>query len=172
LLPDIEKLKVMSPEEVLQLFQKQHTSQINLELQNKALQGAIEKLEDSQERYIDMYHFAPVGYVTLDENGIIVESNFTFTTLIKTSGKSLINKSLACFIFTEDQGSYHLFQDRLFNTGEESVCELRINTADSVLGWVCLKGKLSRDKKSGKPEYRIMVNDINKYKQAEEKFRE
>jgi PAS domain S-box-containing protein len=172
LLPDIEKLKVMSPEEVLQLFQKQHTSQINLELQNKALQGAIEKLEDSQERYIDMYHFAPVGYVTLDENGIIVESNFTFTTLIKTSGKSLINKSLACFIFTEDQGSYHLFQDRLFNTGEESVCELRINIADSILCWVCLKGKLSRDKKSGKPEYRIMVNDINKYKQAEEKFRE
>jgi PAS domain S-box-containing protein len=172
LLPDIEKLKVMSPEEVLQLFQKQHTSQIDFELQNKALHRTIEKLENSQERNIDMYDFASVGYVTIDENGIIVESNYTFTNLVNKSGESLINKPLLRFIFMEDHGSYHLFQDRLFNTGEESVYELRINTTDSGLCWVCLKGKLFRDKKSGKPVCHIMVNDINHYKQAEEKCRE
>jgi PAS domain-containing protein len=133
LLPDIKKLKVMSPEEVLQLFQKQHTSQIDLELQNKALHRTIEKLKNSQERNIDMYDFASVGYVTIDENGIILESNYAFTNLINESGESLINKPLTHFIFPQDHDSYHLFQARLFNTGKESVYELRMNTADSVL---------------------------------------
>ena len=35
------------------------------------------ELEDSRRDYLELYDFAPVGYLTLDENGIIKIVNLT-----------------------------------------------------------------------------------------------
>ena len=49
--------------------------QIELEMQNEALREAQVALERSRERYVDLYEFAPVGYLTLTDTGIITEAN-------------------------------------------------------------------------------------------------
>ncbi len=145
--------------------------QTDPEIQTEKLRCITENMQDLQDRYTELYDFAPVGYIFMDEHGIILESNRTFATLMGTSRDSLINKTLARFILGEDQDVYHLFEKKLSETGEESDCELRMKTADSVSFWVCLKGKLYRDKKHGKLVRRIMVSDINKYRQTEKKLK-
>ncbi len=149
-------------------MQSQDLIQTDPEIQTEKLRCIIKNLEDLQDRYTELYDFAPVGYIFMDEHGVILESNCTFATLMGTSRDSLINKTLACFILGEDQDVYHLFEKKLSETGEESDCELRMKTADYVSFWVCLKGKLYRDKKHGKLVRRIIVSDINKYRQTEE----
>jgi PAS domain S-box-containing protein len=144
--------------------------QADLKIQNEKLRPTIEKLEDWQDRCLELYDFAPVGYVTIDENGMIFESNRTFATLMGTS-EDLINKTLTRFILMEDKDVYQLFQNRLFESEEEPACDLRFNPAGRVSFWACIKGKLFFDKKRGKFVGRIMVNDINKYKQTEEKLK-
>jgi two-component system, cell cycle sensor histidine kinase and response regulator CckA len=147
--------------------QSENYHQTNLEIENEKLRRTIEKMQDFQNCYEELYDFAPVGYVTIDEQGIILDSNHTFANLMGTSEDSLINGTLAGFILAKDQPDYDLFQNKLFETGKETFGELRIYASKHVSVWVSMKGKISRDKKSGKTVARIMVSDINKYKQTE-----
>src|SRR5450759_3102095 len=59
-----------------------HVHQSELEMQNEALRQANIALEDSRDRYVDLYEFAPVGYLTLTSDGMIAEINLTGTRLL------------------------------------------------------------------------------------------
>ena len=49
--------------------------QIELEMQNEELKRAQVALEESRDKYLDLYDFAPVGYFTLTRKGEIAEAN-------------------------------------------------------------------------------------------------
>lgn len=93
--PEIEKLDSMSPDELKSIIHKQ--------------QITINKLEDSYRKLCD---FAPVGYVIIDEQGVIIESNHTFSTLIGTAEHCPINEKLVRFTFKNDRKDYQLFHDK------------------------------------------------------------
>ena len=57
--------------------------QIELEMQNEELRWAQGELEASQSRYFYLYELAPVGFFTLNEQGLILEANFTAATLYR-----------------------------------------------------------------------------------------
>jgi PAS domain-containing protein len=56
--------------------------QEELLVQNESLQRAWVALEESRDRFIELYDFAPNGYVTLDEHGIIQQCNLTAAALL------------------------------------------------------------------------------------------
>ncbi|MEI7639446.1 MAG: hypothetical protein WCJ37_19180, partial [Syntrophus sp. (in: bacteria)] len=79
-LPD--NLEVWSLEETRQAFHELLVHQIELEIQNEELRRAQTELESSRARYFDLYDLAPVGYVTISETGLILETNLTAATLL------------------------------------------------------------------------------------------
>lgn len=57
------------------LVEDLHLYQAELETQNEELQTAQAKLEESRQRYVDIFDLAPVGYVEINRDGIIQKIN-------------------------------------------------------------------------------------------------
>lgn len=65
------------PRSAEELLYELRVNQIELEMQNEQLRQSQIALEKSRDRYMDFYDFAPVGYLTLTESGMIAEVNLT-----------------------------------------------------------------------------------------------
>jgi PAS domain-containing protein len=72
----------LSPTEIRRLIYDLSVHQIELELQNEELRNIQEQLEHAKNRYTRLYHQAPVGYLSLDANGIIRQANQTFADMM------------------------------------------------------------------------------------------
>ena len=68
--------------------------QIELEMQNEQLRASQQELEQARERYVDFYDFAPVGYLTLNDRGMISEINLTGAAMIGVERHALHNLQL------------------------------------------------------------------------------
>jgi PAS domain S-box-containing protein len=63
--------------------------QIELELQNDELHRAQRDLEIAQKKYFNLFNFAPVGYLILDEQGRILEANVTASKMLDYARSTL-----------------------------------------------------------------------------------
>ena len=68
------------------------------------------ELEQAIQRYIDLFDFAPIGYVTFDRVGRIEEINFAAVRLLRRSRRQLIGTTFAICVAKEDT---QLFLDHL-----------------------------------------------------------
>lgn len=71
--------------------------QIELEMQNEELIEARDKMEALSEKYTDLYDFAPVGYLTLDQAGCISETNLAASVFLGEARSALVNRRFGPF---------------------------------------------------------------------------
>ena len=95
-----------SPEELLHEFQ---VHQIELEMQNENLRQAYEAVAESRQEYFELYEFAPIGYLTLSQLGLIEKINLTGATLLGENRSQLLQRRFARYINTTDATRWHLF---------------------------------------------------------------
>ena len=84
--------------------------QTELEIQNQELMETQQRLEIALEKYSDLYNFAPVGYITVDKNGVILESNLTISEMLGKERKLIIGKPFTVFV---DNGYRDFFYNYL-----------------------------------------------------------
>jgi diguanylate cyclase (GGDEF)-like protein/PAS domain S-box-containing protein len=143
------------------------THQIELEMQNEQLIQTQTALEDARVRYRDLYELAPVGYLMLREDGLILEANLTAENLIGVARGKLANQMLGHFILPEDQDIFYLCRVQLFETGEPQGCEFRMLENDGSQFWARLEMTITRDADS-MPICRAVLSDITKRKLLEQ----
>ena len=73
------------------LIEDLHVHQIELEMQNEELRRAQLELEKARDRYSELYDFAPVGYFTISDRGLILEANLNGPLLLSIEQRNLIN---------------------------------------------------------------------------------
>jgi diguanylate cyclase (GGDEF)-like protein/PAS domain S-box-containing protein len=102
-------LEKPSSKEARDLLQELQTHQVELEMQNEQLRQTQAELEAALRRYTDLYDFAPVAYMTLDERGCILEANLTAARLLGTERSHLVRQTLAPFIRPEDKQKFRAY---------------------------------------------------------------
>ena len=160
----------LSPEDAGRLIHELQVHQIELEMQNEELRRAQGELEASRARYFDLYDLAPVGYLTLGEQGPILEANLTAAGLLGLARRDLTNQPLSRYILPEDQDIYYRHHRQLLETGTSRQCEIRMLRANAPPFWARLESTVVRDGESGDCVCRVVVSDIDARKQAEERL--
>jgi len=144
------------------LFHELQVHRIELEMQNEELRRYQEELEASRSRYFALYDLAPVGYLTICENGLIKEANLTAGTMFGSAKNELYGKSMSMFVFREEQDNYYLARKRAVETAKPQNLEIRLIRTDGVLFWANLQVGLVLD-----GEYGITITDTTRIKKAE-----
>jgi PAS domain S-box-containing protein len=143
--------------------------EIELEMQNEELIHTYQELDNSNKRYFDFYNLAPVGYLTLSEEGLILEANLTSSTLLGISTQILIQKPVSHFILQEDQDIYYLYNKSFSDQTKQPSCELRMLHSDGTSFWVQLES--STQNSDGIVLHRLIISPINERKKAQEELR-
>ena len=95
-----------TPEEVIHELQ---VHKIELEMQAEELRRSHLALEESQEKYLDLYEFAPTGYFTFTDKAFITDVNLTGSMLLGVERSTLIGAPLSKFIAEKDSDQWHRF---------------------------------------------------------------
>ena len=96
--------------------------QEELVIQNEALMSAQSALEETRDRFIELYDFAPTGYLTLDGHGVIRECNLTAAAMMGKSKAALEGVTLLGIVHPDDRSSMIRFL-RHCRSGRESQVE-------------------------------------------------
>ena len=161
-----EDLDALSPEQVRQLVHELQVHQIELEMQNEELLRTQTLLAASQERYFDLFDLAPVGYLTLDAHGLILEVNLTAATMLETPRGDLVQQPFTRFIAREDQDVFYKHRKLLFDTGAPQMCEMRVKRQDGTQFWAQLEASV-RQNAEGVDVCRVTFSDTTERKQLE-----
>jgi PAS domain S-box-containing protein len=118
-----------------------HVYQIELEEQNEELKRTQNQHAEIQSRYFDLYNFAPVGYLTFNKKGIIIEANLTCTAMLGCEKSMLKNLRFSNFIEEGSQDSFYFHKRQAIETKNQQSCELQLVRKDKSKFWARLESK-------------------------------
>ncbi|MCJ7833742.1 MAG: sensor domain-containing diguanylate cyclase [Deltaproteobacteria bacterium] len=153
------------------LLHELQVHQIELEMQNDELRTIQLAQEESRDKYLDLYDFAPVGYVTFTPEALIQEINLTGAALLGMDRQKLINSRFRRMVAGKDQDRWGQHFLSVLQQGERQSCELTLKKAEGST----FQAKLDsarQELKTGTPLVRTTINNISEIKQTQEALRE
>ncbi len=154
------------------LLHEQNVHKTELETQNRELREAQLLLERSRARYADLYDFAPVGYVTSDDEGIIREINLAAAGMLGVERSRLVGVPFHLHVARED---LTLWREHLARLSQPDACaatELRLVRKGNGTLPVLMQSVLVHDVETNDCLRRTALTDITHRKQAEDALRE
>ena len=169
---DVSDVSDLSSEDVQKLIHDLRVHQIELEMQNEELRQTQLALEESRDRYLDLYDYAPVGYFTLDENALVLEANLSGASLLGMERGSLIGKPLMSFIHKETQDTFYFHRTQVLQTGARHMCEIKLLKPDGNWFHAQLESVGIADSHGGFGRLRTLITDITSRRLAESALQE
>ncbi len=163
--------RFLSVEEAGKVLYELRVHQIELEMQNEALCEAQNALEDSRNRYADLYDLAPLGYLTLSSEGFIEEINLTALTLLGAPSRNLLQRSFIALLPAEDQARWKTFFSGLGQQDGKGTVETAMLRGDGTVFQAQLDCVMQKPGVGGM-SIRIALIDITGRKHAEAILRE
>ncbi|MEN6457427.1 MAG: PAS domain-containing protein [Thermoguttaceae bacterium] len=119
-----------SHEELQRLLQDREAARMTLDAENKRLRKMVRQLEGYRDRYVDLYDFAPLAYVTLDDAGYIQEINVTGAELLGAPRSELTGYPFAQHVVAEEAERFAKHLRCCFGDQETCASELTLVARD------------------------------------------
>jgi PAS domain S-box-containing protein len=158
----------MPVDDIMRLIHELDVHQIELDMQNEELRKAQAEIELSRTKYVDLYDFAPTGYFTFDQKGIILEVNLSGAELLQVERSLLIRRPFIPFVSKEFQSMFRLHLREVLSAGSKQRCELKLLKKGGALRWVSFESISAKQGETHEIQCRSAVLDITERKRAEE----
>lgn len=153
------------------LIHELRVHQIELETQAEELNRVQLALVESRDKYLDLYDFAPLGYLTLSHEALIEEVNLTGATLLGVERGNLANARFRKFITPEFVDQWDRYFMNVLRGGDTHSCPLMLKRGDGSTFPARLESILVTDRSNGNPTVRVTISDITYIRQAESALR-
>jgi len=165
---DPDRVINLSIGDIQRLIQDLEVHQIELEMQNEELRLIEEKATESSDKFTELYDFAPVGYFTLDSEGIISGLNLNAAKMLGKGRAALVNSNFKLFITQDTLKSFDTFLKVVFESGKKETCEVKLSNDKNKYSYVQIEGIAAKDTQ----KCLLGAVDISEQKQAGETLRE
>jgi PAS domain S-box-containing protein len=163
----------MEPHNVEALVQELRVHQIELELQCQELQRAQAEVEESRNRYRDLYEAIPIGYITIDSSGRIYDVNPAGASLVGIEKKETQLKNFFSFFRNNDDvDTVTLFCRKVLVDQEANYCEVEMKRTEDTRFVASLQAAPVQVGEGKGERIRIAFRDITRRKQTEEMLRQ
>jgi two-component system cell cycle sensor histidine kinase/response regulator CckA len=152
------------------LLHELRVHQAELEMQNEQLRAAEQELMVSRDRYRALYDQAPVGYVTLDATGRILDANLTLCQRIGRERRWLLGCTLSSLMSEVDGDVFHLHL-RAVRGGAHGTCEVGLQHLCGATFQVRLDSRMSLENAVGEVQVLTAVVDLTDLRHAEDEVR-
>jgi PAS domain S-box-containing protein len=160
--------QVESKADAQRTLQELQIHQIELELQNEELKQSKIEVDAGLEKFTDLYEFAPVGYFSLNEQGLILEVNLTGATSLGIERSRLTRRRFQSFVAPRSRPAFQTFLEKIFSGFDKQVCEVSLLQGGSKVFSADLQAKSAVVVNGARKWCRMAVIDISARKLAEE----
>jgi len=150
------------------LLHELEVHQIELEMQNAELQKTRDELEVSLEKITDLYDFAPVGYFSIDESGVILEANLKSAALLGMERAGLVNRSVLYLMSPASRPVFLAFLEKVCTGTEDQECEALLLKKGGGTFLAAFRGTSAVGPAGARRWCRVAVGDVTDRKKAEE----
>lgn len=151
---------------VKMLIEELSIYQIELEHQNEELVQSQLDLEAAKESFSDTFENAPIGYIILDKDRVIINANTTFCNMVRLNKDDIQGNNIEKYIGPLYQDVFHHFFRTSQKTGMLTNTELKIRSANLSELYVKIDAIST---KSG--HIRMSITDISLLKRLEHQLR-
>jgi len=159
-----EKHPPRTEAELQRLLHELEVHRIELEMQNSELSRARNEAELALEKFSDLYDFSPVGYFTLDRDGVIREVNLTGADLLGVERSRLNGRRFGQFVAQEARPFFSAFLGKVFASRDKEAFQTSLLKDGNSALFVQMEAVAAE---SG-GECRVAVIDITERRRAEE----
>ncbi len=155
-------------DQLKKLLHELQVHQLELEMQNEELTRVQNLLEREKNKYTDLFEYSPLGYILLNKDGKIKETNQTFCKILGLPKSSVINKTFSSFVGQESQDELYLHIRSVIEKKDPQTCVLQLESKLGQPLWVRLESKACNFKHEGTLTIQASVSDITTGKINEE----
>jgi len=154
----------LSESDELRLIHELEVHQIELELQNEELNLTISIAEATAKKYTALFEFAPMGYLLINDQSVIMEINLSACQMIGKDCSLLKDKLFILFVSDASKPVFSDFLAGLFSGSTRETCDITLLPAGGTPIYVHLSGI-----RTGNGESCLLtLLDITRRKEAEE----
>ena len=157
----------MSIERIKRLVYELEVHQEELKIQNEELRRTHVELHESNDRYEDLYNFAPVGYLTIDPTGTIVKSNLTAATILGRDRSSIVGSRLDLFCDPIARAVLKDHIDLVGSSQSRQSCEVEFSTSGMSKLFARLDSNFDDKGSDANGQIRMILTDITQRKEIE-----
>jgi PAS domain S-box-containing protein len=172
-LPGQEKqgLPVETVEELSVTLEKLQVTSEKLRQRNEQLAMAHHHAEKERQRYLELFDFAPEGYLVTDLGGKIQEANRAASTLLSVPQTFLVGKPLSVYIKEEDLKTFRTQLNRLPTLKHLENWEITLQPRNGKPFPAAFTVTTVAGPNGELPSLRWMIHDISEHKRMEEELR-